>query len=57
MFLKQRLNFPGKEKIEVINGLAIMNGQKLLNQTLDFPGKEKIQTMNRLAIIQGQKIV
>ena len=55
--LKQRLNFPGKEKIEIMDGLAIIKGQNIVEPTLDFPGKEKIETMDRLAIIQGQTLV
>ena len=55
--LKQRLNFPGKEKIEIMDGLAIMKGQKIVEPNVGFPGKETIETMDRLAIIQGQKLV
>ena len=52
------MDFPGKEKIETIDRLAIMEPKKqLLNQRLDFPGKEKIETMDRFAIIQGQHTV
>ena len=54
--MKQRLDFPGKEKIETIDRLAIIERRtQLLNQRLDFPGKEKIETIDRLAIILGQK--
>ena len=54
--LKQRLDFPGKEKIENMDKLAIIE-KSLLNQRFDFPKKEAIETMDRLAVIQGQNIV
>jgi len=53
----QRFDFPGTEKIQTMDRLAITQGQKLSKQPLDFPVEEMIKTMDRLAIIQGQKIV
>ena len=55
--LKRRLEFPVEEKIETMDELAIIKGEKLLNKRPDFPGKETIETKDRLPIIQGQKIV
>ena len=55
--LKRRLDFPVEEKIETMDGLAIIKGQKMLKERSDFPGKETIETKDRLAIIQGQKTV
>jgi len=55
--LKQWLDIPVEEKIETMDGLAIIKGQKILNERSDFPGKETIETKDRLAIIQGEKIV
>ena len=55
--LKQRLDFPVEEKIETMDGLAIIKGQKIVNERSDFPGKETIETKDKLAIIQGQKTV
>ena len=55
--LKQLLDFPVEEKIETMDGLAIIKGQKMLNERSDFPGIETIETKDRLAIIQGQKTV
>ena len=47
--LKQQLDFSVKEKIEAMDGLAIIKGQKkLLKQPLDFPVEEKIETMTDL---------
>ena len=54
--LTQRLDVLGKEKIETMDRLAIIE-KKVLNQLLDFPKKEEIETMDRLAVIQGQNIV
>ena len=47
----------GKEKIENMDKLGIIQGQTLFKQRFDFSGTEKIQTMHRLAITQGHKIV
>ena len=55
--MKQRLDFPLKEKNETMDRLVLIQGQKLLKQRLDFRIEEKIETMDTLAIIQDQKIV
>ena len=41
MLLKQRLNFPGKEKIETIDRLAIIQGQKIVEKPVGFSRKRK----------------
>ena len=56
--LKQRLDLPFENKIETMDSLAKMHGQKkLLKQRLDFSFENKIETMDRFPKIQGQKIV
>ena len=50
------MDFPGKEKFENMNKLAIID-KKLLNQRFDFSKKQEIETVDRLAVIQGQNIV
>ena len=55
--LTQRLYFRGKEKIETMDRLDIIQGQNIIEQLLDFPVEEKIETMESLTITQGQKIV
>ena len=53
----QRLDFRGKEKIETMDRLDIIEGHNIIEQLLDFPVEEKIETMESLAITQGQKVV
>ena len=36
MLLKQRLDFPGKEKIEAMDRLAIIQGQNVVETTVGF---------------------
>ena len=37
--LKPRLNFPGKEKIEIMDGLAIIQGQNIVETTVGLFSK------------------
>ena len=39
--LKERLNFPGKEKIENMDRLAIIKGQKIVEPNVGFSWKRK----------------
>ena len=55
--LKQWLDIPVEEKIETMDGLAIIRGQKIVKRTVGFSRKETIETKDRLAIMKGQKIV
>ena len=55
--LKQRLEFPFKNKSQTMDGLAKMKGEKIVEQRLDFPFKSKIETMESLAKMHGKKIV
>ena len=41
ILLKHRLNFPGKEKIEIMDGLAIIKGQKIVEPNVGFSWKKK----------------
>ena len=41
MLLKQRLNFPGKKKIEIMDGLAIIKGQNIVESNVGFSWKRK----------------
>jgi len=54
--LQQRLDFAFENKIETIDRLAKMHGQKLLKHMLDLLFENKIETLDSLAKIQGQKI-
>ena len=38
---KQRLNFPGKENIEIMDGLAIIKGQNIVEPNVGFSWKRK----------------
>ena len=53
--MKQRLDFPLKEKVKSIDSIGIIRQQRSLKQRLDFPFQEKIETMDRLHIIQKKK--
>jgi len=55
--LNQPLDFPGKDKIETMNRLAIIERPQIVETTVRFSNCRKIESMNRLAIIEGQKIV
>jgi len=55
--LKQLLDFPVKQDIETMAGLAVIKGLKIVETPLDFPNDENIETIARLAIIQGLKYV
>jgi len=39
--LKQRVDFPGTEKIETMDRLAIIQGQKIVKTTVGFSSKRK----------------
>ena len=39
ILLKQRLNFPGIEKIEIMDGLAIIKGQRIVEPNVGFSSK------------------
>ena len=42
MLLKQRLDFPVVEKIQTMDRLAIIQGQKIVEKTVGFTRKKKM---------------
>ena len=55
--LKQRLDFPNKEKTQTMDTFPIIQEQKFVGITVRFPYKEKIETMDTFTLIQSKKIV
>ena len=57
--LQQRLVFPFDKRIETMERLLTMQGQKIVETTvkLDFPFEKRIKTTDRLPTMQGKQSV
>ena len=46
-----------KQRLQTIDSLAVIRGQKIVEPTVGFSRIRTIETMERLAIMKGQSIV
>jgi len=57
ILLKQRFDFPFDKRVETMDRLLTMQGQKIAQTTVRFPFQKRIETTDRFLTIQGPKIV